>query len=148
MTGKCLILHADGASLGNPGLAAIGVIIEDERGRAVARISRRIGRTTSNRAEYLALIAGMEEAARLGAQKLDIRLDSQLIVRQLQGRYQSRELNGLCRRAVELMQRFNSCTIEHVPSSDNRMAHALAHRALGKARGQFNQPDSSTKVEE
>jgi len=71
MMGKCLILHADGASLGNPGLADIEVIIEDERGRAVARMSMRIGRTTNNRAEYLALIAGMEEAARLGAQKLD-----------------------------------------------------------------------------
>lgn len=135
MTHRCLVLRADGASLGNPGLAAIGVVIEDERGRAVARISRPIGRTTNNRAEYLALIAGLEEAARLGAQKLEIRLDSELIVRQLQGRYRSRELNRFYRQAVGLMQRFDSCTIEHVPSSDNGAAHALAHRALGKVRG-------------
>ena len=132
MSGQRLILRADGASLGNPGLAAIGVIIQDERGQAVARISRRIGKTTNNRAEYLGLIAGLEEAARLGAQKLDVRLDSQLIVRQLQGRYKSRELSPLYRRAVEIMQQFNSWTVEHIPSSENRRAHALAHRALDK----------------
>ena len=133
MPGKRLILRADGASLGNPGPAAIGVIIENERGQAVARISRPIGKTTNNRAEYLALIAGLEEAARLGGQELDIKLDSQLIVRQLQGRYRSRKLSPLYRQAVEIMQKFNSCTVEHVPSSENRTAHALAHRALRKA---------------
>ena len=70
MTGKRLTLRADGASLGNPGPSAIGVIIEDDGGQGVARISRRIGKTTNNRAEYLALIAGLEEAARQGAWRL------------------------------------------------------------------------------
>ena len=70
---------------------------------------------------------------RLGGQELDIRIDSPLIVRQLQGRYKSRELCLLHRRDLEIMQGFNSCTIERVPGIKNRMAHALAHRVLGKA---------------
>jgi ribonuclease HI len=133
MTGKRLTLHADGASLGNPGPAAIGVIIEDDGGQGVTRISRRIGETTNNRAEYLALIAGLEEAARQGAWRLDIRLDSELIVKQLRGEYKSKELAPLYRRAVELMRKFSSCTVGHIPGSENRVAHDLAHRALGKA---------------
>ena len=130
MAAKRLILRADGASLGNPGPAAIGVVIEDEGGQVVIQISKRIGKTTNNRAEYLALIAGLEQAARLGAQELDIRLDSQLIVRQLQGKYQSRELSLLYQRAADIMRKFNHFNVIQVPSSDNRVAHALAHRAL------------------
>ena len=135
MAAKRLILRADGASLGNPGPAAIGVVIEDEGGQVVIQISKRIGKTTNNRAEYLALIAGLEQAARLGAQELDIRLDSQLIVRQLQGKYQSRELSLLYQRAADIMREFNHCNVIHVSSSDNRVAHALAHRELRKASG-------------
>jgi len=131
--GKALDSACDGASLGNPGPCAIGVIIEDERVQTVARISIGIGETTNNRAEYLTLIAGLEEAVRLGGQKLDIRLDSRLIVRQLQGIYRSNELSLLYRRALEIMRGFDLCTIVHVPGSENRMAHALAHRALDKA---------------
>lgn len=127
---KHFTLRSDGASLGNPGHAAIGAVLEDEQRTVLGRVSRRIGVTTNNRAEYLALIAGLEEALRLGAETLDIKLDSELIVRQLNGRYQSRDLKALHRETTQLLRKFRSCTIEHVPSDENKLAHALAKRAL------------------
>ncbi len=130
---KHFTLRTDGASLGNPGHAAIGAVLEDESGRALARISRRIGVTTNNRAEYLALIAGLKEALRLGAETLDIKLDSQLIVRQLNGRYRSKELKALHQETAQLLGKFRSCTIKHVPREQNRLADALAKRALRRA---------------
>jgi len=134
MAGKRLILHSDGASLGNPGPAAIGVVIEDEVGRVVAQVSKYIGRTTNNRAEYLALIAGLEEAARLGARELEIRLDSELIVLQLQGKYKSKKLEALYWRTLYLMQKFDHCDVSHVPGFTNQSAHSLAHHALREAK--------------
>jgi len=133
MAGKHLIIRSDGASLGNPGPAAIGVVVEDESGRVVAEIWRRIGVTTGNRAEYLALIAGLEQAAKLGAESVNLKLDSQLIVRQLKGEYKSRELKPLYEQALRLLKRFTFFIIEHVSSRDNRIAHALAKRALRRA---------------
>jgi len=130
MAGKRLTIRSDGASLGNPGPAAIGVVVEDESGVAVSEIWRRIGETTNNRAEYLALIAGLEQAAKLGAEALDLKLDSQLIVRQLKGEYRSKELTPLYQQTLRLLKRFKSYTIEHVPGHENRAAHALAKRAL------------------
>ena len=130
MGGKHLTIRSDGASLGNPGPAAIGAVVQDESGRAVAEIWRRIGVTTGNRAEYLALIAGLEQAAKLGAESVNLKLDSQLIVRQLKGEYKSRELKSLYEQTLHLLRRFKSFSIEHVPGRENRIAHALAKRAL------------------
>lgn len=133
MSAKRLIIYADGASRGNPGPAAIGVVINDEQGRVVAEVSRAIGRTTNNRAEYFALIAGLEEAARLGAETLDIKVDSQLIVRQLKGSYRSRELRPLYKQTRQLLRKFKFYDIVHVPSAENQLAHGLAKRALRRA---------------
>ena len=80
-------INADGASRGNPGPAAIGATVKDEQGKLLSAISARIGRTTNNQAEYRALIAALKEAIRLGATGIDIHLDSELLVRQLTGRY-------------------------------------------------------------
>jgi len=133
MSEKRLIIYADGASRGTPGPAAIGVVINDEQGRVVAEVSRAIGRTTNNRAEYFALIAGLEEAARLGAETLDIKVDSQLIVRQLKGSYRSRELRPLYKQTRQLLRKFKFYDIVHVPSEENQLAHGLAKRALRRA---------------
>jgi ribonuclease HI len=129
MTGKRLTIRSDGASLGNPGPAAIGVVVEGEGG-VVSEIWRRIGETTNNRAEYMALIAGLEQAAKLGAEAVDLKLDSQLIVRQLKGEYRSKELTPLYQQTLRLLRGFKSYTVEHVTSRENRAAHALAKRAL------------------
>jgi len=132
MSAKNLIIHADGASRGNPGPSAIGVVIEDEQGRVVARISKAIGITTNNRAEYLALIAGLKEALGLGAESVELKMDSELIVRQLTGKYRVRNpaLKPLFEQAHQLMKEFQSSPIVHIPREHNRAADALCNQAL------------------
>lgn len=133
MSAKRLIIHTDGASRGNPGPAAIGVVIRDEQGRVIAKISEAIGRTTNNRAEYFALIAGLEEALRLGAERVDLRMDSELIVRQLTGKYRSKDLKALHKQTHQLLLKFKSYSIEHIPRERNKEADALTRHALRKA---------------
>ena len=132
MSAKNLIIHADGASRGNPGPSAIGVVIEDEQGRVVARISKAIGITTNNRAEYLALIAGLKEALKLGAESVELKMDSELVVRQLTGKYRVRNpaLKPLFEQAHQLMKEFQSSPIVHIPREQNKAADALCRRAL------------------
>ena len=127
-----LILYTDGASRGNPGPAAIGAIIQDESGRVLHKVGRAIGRATNNQAEYRALILGLEEAARLGATHLEVRMDSELIVRQLEGRYRVKDANlkPLFRQASELLRKFPSVTIRHVPREANQRADALVNAVL------------------
>jgi ribonuclease HI len=130
MSAKLLIVYTDGASRGNPGPAAIGVIIKDEQGMEIAKISKAIGRTTNNRAEYLALIAGLEEALRLGAERVHLRMDSELIVRQIKGEYRSKELKQLHTQTHQLLRKFKSYSIEHIPRERNKEADALTRLAL------------------
>jgi len=125
-------IYADGASRGNPGLAAIGVVIKDEQGKLVTRISQRIGRTTNNQAEYRAIIAALEEAIRLGAKQVDINLDSQLVVRQISGQYRVRKaaLKPLHQQVKQLIGSLEGFTIAHIPRGQNREADSLANKAL------------------
>lgn len=127
-----LVLYTDGAARGNPGPAAVGIVIQDGSGRVLREVARAIGRATNNQAEYRALILGLEEAARLGAAHLEVRMDSELIVRQLSGRYRVKDaaLKVLFERASELLRGFPSVTLRHIPREDNRRADALANAAL------------------
>ena len=129
-----LTIHIDGASRGNPGPAGIGIIIKNESGEVKARISRYIGEATNNQAEYKALIAALEEAARLGAERVDIRMDAQLVTRQIRGSYKARNANLklLCHQAKQLLSQFQSFTITHIPRKENRVADALANQAIDK----------------
>ncbi len=133
ISAKRLTIYSDGASRGNPGPAAIGVVVLDETGRVVTKLSKAIGRTTNNRAEFLALIAGLKEALRLDAERVDLKLDSQLIVRQLKGEYRSKELKPLHKQTLQLLRRFKSYSIEHIPREQNKAADALSRRALRRA---------------
>jgi ribonuclease HI len=132
MTTERMAISADGASRGNPGSAAIGAIIKDEQGGLIARLSRRIGKATNNQAEYQAVIAALREAIRLGARKVDITLDSELVVRQLSGRYRVKNaaLKTLYQEAQELLARLETVTIRHVPRAQNSEADRLANMAL------------------
>jgi ribonuclease HI len=127
-----MAISADGASRGNPGAAAIGAIIKDEQGGLIARLSRRIGKATNNQAEYQAVIEALREAIRLGARKVDITLDSELVVRQLSGRYRvkSATLKPLYQEAQELLARLEMVAIRHVPRAQNSEADRLANMAL------------------
>jgi len=127
-----VIIHADGASLGNPGPAAIGATIKDEQGRLVASISQRIGTATNNQAEYRALIAALEKATKLGTSQANIYLDSELVVRQINGKYRVKRatLKPLYQRVKQLQSRLAGFTITHIPRQQNTEAHNLAALAL------------------
>ncbi len=103
-------VYADGAARGNPGPAGAGVRIEDARGRRVSEAARYLGEATNNVAEYRALILGLELARELGASEVELRADSELIIRQMTGEYRVRNvrLQELHREAQALEQAFRS----------------------------------------
>ena len=126
-----LIIYCDGAAEPNPGPAGIGGILMDEEGRTVGQFSRSIGHGTNNQAEYRALITALEAALQLEATDIEVRSDSELLVRQVCGRYRvkSAALRPLWQRAMELLGRFHSYTIRHIPSREN-LADALSRSRL------------------
>ena len=126
------IIHIDGASHGNPGPAAIGVVIRDEQKKVLANISKAIGRTTNNQAEYRAIIAALEKASRLGINEVDMRSDSELVVRQINGQYRVKNagLILLYQKVKQLQSRLQSFTITHIPREENQEADNLAGKAL------------------
>jgi ribonuclease HI len=129
---KKLIIHTDGVSRGNPGRAAIGAIIRDEKGGLVASISQSIGRATNNQAEYRAIIAALEEVLPLGAANIELNSDSELVVKQVKGQYRVRkeDLRPLYQRVKQLQSSLKGFKIKHVPRQQNREADKLANAAL------------------
>ncbi len=126
------ILYADGASRGNPGPAAIGFVLRAGDGQVISEGGELIGRATNNEAEYRALIRGLQTAQGLGVRRLQVRLDSELVVRQLSGRYRVKSpgLRPLHQRVMELTTSFASFEVAHIPRESNRRADTLASRAL------------------
>lgn len=129
------LLYCDGASRGNPGPAAIGFVLYGPDGEVVEEIGGAIGSNTNNVAEYQALIAGLEAAHRHGVRRLEVRLDSLLLVRQVMGEYRVKaaHLKPLRRRVAELLTGFESAKVVHVPRAENARADALANAALDEA---------------
>lgn len=129
---KKVIIHADGASRGNPGQAAIGAVIKDEQGRLIASVSRRIGRATNNQAEYRAIIAALEEAVRLGLRQVDVKMDSELVVKQINGEYRVKKatLKPLYQQMKQLLGSLEGFTVTHIPRRQNGEADRLANKAL------------------
>jgi len=127
-----LNIYADGASWGNPGPAAIGAVIKDEKQKDLVKISQYIGERTNNQAEYQATIAGLKEAARLKAATVTLHIDSELVAKQLDGSYKVRNLFlfPLYKEAAELCKQFANLSIVHVGHDGNTEAHALAKAAL------------------
>ena len=130
-----LVIYADGAARGNPGPAGIGVVIEDERGRVLKEVSQFVGQKTNNQAEYIALIQGLEAAAEYQADAVLVRLDSELLVRQLRGEYKVKNplLKPLMSQVQELLARYRVVGIEHIERQYNRAADRLANRAIDAA---------------
>lgn len=126
------VVYADGASRGNPGPASFGAVVFDESGRELHRVAERIGRATNNVAEYRGAIAGLEAAIALGARRVELRLDSELVVRQLQGRYRVRhpDLRKLFVRTQELRRKLEFLEARSIPRERNRLADSLANHAL------------------
>jgi ribonuclease HI len=125
-------LYCDGASRGNPGPAAAGIVLYDPQGRIQVTTGRYLGETTNNVAEYQALLLGLEEARKITVQKLRIFADSELMVKQLTGRYRvkSPHLIPLWQEAVNALKAFEAWGIKHVPREENHLADAAANRAI------------------
>lgn len=128
-----IILHTDGASRGNPGPAAIGVVISDEHGNELEAFGEVIGHTTNNEAEYRALLRGLERAAAYG-NVVEIRTDSELLARQLSGAYRVRapHLQALHAQVQRARQHFVRVSVVIIPREQNRRADALANAALDR----------------
>jgi len=129
---KTLRIYTDGAARGNPGPAGLGVVIEDEHGMRLRGLCRYIGVATNNRAEYLALIEGLTAAAEWKPDRLEVLLDSKLVVEQINGRWKIKhaDLQVLAGQAQALLKAFPSVTLSYVPREKNKGADALANRAI------------------
>ncbi|HYL67887.1 MAG TPA: reverse transcriptase-like protein [Candidatus Limnocylindria bacterium] len=129
------VANIDGASRGNPGPASYAVILRDPSGKVALDLAKNIGRETNNVAEYYALLAALDYATSHGICALRIRSDSELLVRQMQGRYKvkSADLKPLHERASKLARQLEYFAIEHVPREMNREADGLANVALDQA---------------
>jgi ribonuclease HI len=129
------IANIDGASRGNPGPASYAVVLRDPSGKIILELAKNIGRETNNVAEYYALLAALDYAATHDIHALRIRSDSELLVRQMQGRYKvkSPDLKPLHERASKLARQLQYFTVEHVRRELNSDADALANIALDQA---------------
>lgn len=132
-----LIIHTDGGARGNPGPAAIGAVLKDEKGTLVATVSEYIGETTNNQAEYKAVIAAIAKAKELGVPNLDFYLDSLLVVEQLNGNYKvkNKDLAPLFVKIYNARLDFKKTTFAYVPREQNKEADALVNLALDKQLG-------------
>src|ERR1700733_5942499 len=129
------IANIDGASRGNPGPASYAVVIRDPGGKTILELAKNIGRETNNVAEYYALLAALDYVTSHNISALRIRSDSELLVRQMQGRYKvkSADLKPLHERASKMAKQLGYFAIEHVGRELNRDADALANVALDSA---------------
>jgi probable phosphoglycerate mutase len=133
-----VVVEADGGSRGNPGPAGYGaVVLEAATGEVLLERYASLGITTNNVAEYSGLIAGLRAAAELGATAVEVRMDSKLVVEQMSGRWQIKNpgLRPLAAEAATLVTRFASVTYEWIPRERNKIADALANRAMDEAAG-------------
>jgi broad specificity phosphatase PhoE/ribonuclease HI len=128
-----VIVEADGGSRGNPGPAGFGcVVYADDHATVLAQHCQPIGITTNNVAEYRGLIAGLEEARRLGAGELDVRMDSKLVVEQMSGRWKVKHpgLAELHQQARALASTFDTVRFSWIPREQNKVADRLANEAM------------------
>jgi ribonuclease HI len=130
-----LVLNVDGGARGNPGPAAIGVVVSDPDGNVIDELGEPIGVATNNVAEYRAVIRGAEWAHALGAEELEVIGDSELVARQLTGAYKVKHpsMKPLYEEAVRALRGFERWSIRTVPRAQNARADALVNEALDGA---------------
>lgn len=131
---EVFFVNVDGCSKGNPGQAAVGVVFTDADGDVVAEGCASLGHMTNNAAEYHGLIAALSQAVKWGVKRLEVRTDSELMVRQMDGTYavKSPLLFPLMKKAQELRRRLTYCKIRHVPREENVRADELANLAIDR----------------
>lgn len=126
------ILWTDGAARGNPGPAGIGALLKTPSGEVLSADSAYLGEATNNVAEYKALLLGLERALALGVKKIEVRADSELLIKQIKGQYQVRNagLRPLYEAALKLLSRFEASTLSHVRREHNAEADRLANAGI------------------
>lgn len=131
---ETITINFDGGSRGNPGPAGIGVVLAAEDGIPLVTLGKFIGNATNNTAEYMALILGLREAQKLGAVKIVIRGDSELVIKQMRGEYRVKNpaLKQLFDQAQTLVNRFESAEFEHNLRHHNSLADRLANVAMDR----------------
>jgi probable phosphoglycerate mutase len=141
-------LFADGGSRGNPGPAAGGAVLVAEDGSVLEEISVYLGIATNNVAEWNGLLKGLEAAAAAGVRNLAVRLDSELVVRQLTGVYRVKhaDLIPLHAKARRLLAGFDEVDIAHVPRAQNKLADAVVNQCLDAAALERGGPTGRTKA--
>jgi ribonuclease HI len=139
--GGWYVAHCDGGSRGNPGPAGYGAVIEDSEGRVAAKLSEYLGRQTNNYAEYKGLLAVLDWALANGAKRLRVVSDSELMVRQMKGRYKVKSpgLRPLWEEAQRLALRLEGFEMRHTLRGGNKEADRLANAAMDKGRDQGNE---------
>jgi len=127
-----VIVEADGGSRGNPGKAGYGAVVRLENGEVLAERLAGLGVATNNVAEYSGLIAGLKAAAELGADEVDVRMDSRLVIEQMAGRWKIKHagLRPLAAEAASLVQKFKVVRFEWIPRDQNAHADRLANAAM------------------
>jgi len=131
---KRLTIYTDGASHGNPGPSGIGVVVCDEKGATVKNLSKFIGETTNNVAEYMALIYGLQEALIFRADEVIINTDSELLAKQLKREYKIKDadLKILYGQVAHLLGGFDKYEVKQIDRSENKGADRLANKAIGE----------------
>jgi ribonuclease HI len=132
---ETVTLYTDGASRGNPGPAGAGAVFCDDAGNVLAGFHEYLGETTNNVAEYRALLLGLKKAEELGVDRILFRCDSELMARQLSGRYKvkSPNLKGLYEEVRKRTARLEFFRVKHVYREGNSQADALANQAIDEA---------------
>jgi ribonuclease HI len=126
---KNVVIYTDGGANPNPGPAAIGAVIKDQAGKIIGCISQSIGHATNNEAEYRAVVAALKMALKLGARQVELRSDSELLVRQVNGQYKVKAA-GIRPFYIEVKQtqeQFERCLFTHIPRELNE-AHEYAEQ--------------------
>ena len=128
-----LLIYTDGAARGNPGPAGAGAILRDaDDGTVVAEIAEPLGHATNNVAEWTAVRLALEEALRLGATHVDLRMDSELVARQISGIYRVKhpDLKPFHAAVMDMLRRLDGYTVGHVPRALNKDADRLSNVAI------------------
>jgi ribonuclease HI len=135
--GRRLLIYTDGAARGNPGPAGLGAILRDaQTGAVVAELARFLGVRTNNYAEWTAVEDALAEALRLGATHVDLRMDSELVARQISGRYRVKhpELKPIHASVMAMLGKLAGYTVGHVPRELNKDADRLSNVAIDEIR--------------
>jgi ribonuclease HI len=127
-----LVVHVDGGARGNPGQAAIGVVVSKPDGEVIDEVAERIGVATNNVAEYRAVLRGLERARALGASEVELVNDSELVARQLTGAYKVKHpsMKPLHQEVITALREFERWRIRTVRRAHNARADALVNDAL------------------